>query len=67
MEKGARRYMLLNERVDILFHVGFHKTASTWLQAGFFTEHPDLGLLNNYTAPWDDPITASLVRNSAYE
>lgn len=50
--------------MNFLFHIGFHKTASTWLQEGLWAEHPDLCLLNGFRTPWEDPVIRELVQPS---
>ena len=43
--------------VNIVFHIGHHKTASSWLQEIYFTNHPDINLINNYFEPWNVTLT----------
>ncbi len=45
----------------LFFHVGLHKTATTWLQNKFFQEHPEITILNNYQEPWNDEFLNYLV------
>ncbi|GGP84951.1 sulfotransferase domain-containing protein [Shewanella ulleungensis] len=47
--------------VDVVFHIGLHKTGTTWLQKGLFIEHPDLLLLNSSSQPWNCPLISLLV------
>jgi len=35
-------------RPELLIHVGYHKTATTWLQSSFFPRHPDLSVVGQY-------------------
>lgn len=50
----------------ITFHVGLHKTATTWLQSVFFKAYPDIHLINNYNEPWNDEIIRYLVLKDRY-
>lgn len=51
----------------IVFHVGLHKTATTWLQSGFFTEHPEIQLVTDYKKPWNDPFLNYLVKANDFD
>lgn len=53
-------------QLRITFHVGLHKTATTWLQSIFFKQHPNICLLNDYEKPWSDEIIQYLVRNDRF-
>ncbi len=46
---------------DPVFHIGFHKTATSWLQKTYFTEHPNIALLSNSGKPWNDPFLNYLI------
>ena len=46
---------------QIYFHIGFHKTGSTWLQKKVFTSNNGFNLLNDFVTPWKDPIIKYLV------
>lgn len=46
---------------QLVFHIGHHKTGTTWLQTGYFREHPDIRLLCDPFAPAEDPFLAYLV------
>lgn len=37
-------------RPELLIHVGYHKTGTTWLQSAFFPRHPDLAVAGVYPA-----------------
>lgn len=50
--------------MNIAFHLGLHKTASTWFQQEYFAKHPDIVLLNNASEPWNDEIVSYLVKTS---
>jgi len=43
------------------YHIGLHKTATTWLQQIYFSQHPQLHLLNDWNNPWDDAFLNYLV------
>lgn len=46
----------------IYFHIGFHKTGSTWLQRELFSDKSYFNLLNNFFEPWKDDLTSYLVK-----
>lgn len=50
--------------MNIVFHVGLHKTASTWLQVEFFSKHPEVCVLNDFEFPWKDELVSYLVWTS---
>ena len=47
--------------MQLYFHIGFHKTATTFLQKNIFSNKKTFNLLNNYKTPWDDEIIRYLV------
>ena len=47
--------------MEPVFHIGYHKTATSWLQRSYFRLHPEIMLLGNYLAPWDDPFLSYLI------
>jgi hypothetical protein len=47
-----------------VFHVGHHKTGTTWLQKGLFIDHPSICLLNNPSQPWNCPFVKVIVGSS---
>lgn len=49
---------LLNKTV---FHIGYHKTGSTWLQNVYYKQHPRIRLINNTVQPWNDRFLKSLI------
>lgn len=49
----------------ILFHIGFHKTGTTWLQKHFFPSQPSLRLLCRPSEPWSDPLLSYLIATPA--
>lgn len=46
----------------LLFHLGLHKTGSSWLQTVYFQNHPDIIVLNDFHKPWDDPFLKYLIK-----
>lgn len=46
----------------IAFHIGYHKTATTWLQQIFFKSHPEIVPISNSPHPWDDPFLRYLIK-----
>ena len=45
----------------IVFHLGMHKTGTSWLQAVFFSGHPDIFLVADHRQPWKDPLLRDLI------
>lgn len=45
----------------IAFHIGYHKTGSTWLQQVYFRQHPRIHLIIDYLSPWTDPLLSCLI------
>ena len=45
----------------MVFHIGYHKTGSTWLQNVYYEQHPHIRLINNTVRPWDDGFLKSLI------
>lgn len=50
--------------MDVVFHIGYHKTASSWLQQIYFPAHPEIEMIADSVAPWDDPLLRSLIATS---
>lgn len=48
--------------MKIIFHLGLHKTATTWFQKVYFKEHPEIVMLNNALQPWSDRLITYLVQ-----
>ena len=46
---------------QITFHIGFHKTATSWIQQVYFSQHPELKLVNNFREPWNDLFLSYLI------
>jgi hypothetical protein len=46
---------------DLVFHIGHHKTATTWLQSGYFSEHPEVVLAADFQQPWNDEFLFYLI------
>lgn len=47
--------------MTVFFHVGHHKTGTTWLQKGLYAQHPEIHLLNKPSAPWDSKLLQQLI------
>ncbi|WP_346857509.1 sulfotransferase domain-containing protein [uncultured Draconibacterium sp.] len=45
----------------VYFHIGFHKTGTTWLQTQIFSNSDHFNLINNFREPWKDEIIQYLV------
>lgn len=45
----------------IVFHIGYHKTGTSWLQSRYFAAHPSICMANDAQAPWDDAFLESLI------
>jgi hypothetical protein len=44
-----------------LFHIGYHKTGTSWLQQVYFPAHPSLRLVCDPYQPWEDPFLQSVI------
>ena len=51
--------------MTILFHIGFHKTGSTWLQQKYFSNSSNFNLINNSVEPWKDILIKNIVSNTS--
>lgn len=47
--------------MELAFHIGYHKTGTSWLQQSYFREHPGIELLCNSEHPWEDKLLAYLI------
>lgn len=47
--------------MELVFHIGYHKTATSWLQQSYFREHPGIALLSNSERPWEDKLLSYLI------
>lgn len=47
--------------VSVYWHIGVHKTATTWLQNGLFKDHPEIALVNDPRQPWNCPVVSYIV------
>lgn len=45
-----------------VFHIGLHKTATTWFQMVFYPHHKQIHNIINSAAPWDDQIVRELIK-----
>lgn len=51
----------------LIFHIGFHKTGTTWLQKKYFS-NPDLfHLLNDPIVPWNDDLCRMIINPINHE
>lgn len=41
----------------MLIHIGYHKTATTWLQQRYFSQHPQLDFIGQHADLWADFIS----------
>ncbi|MBB78569.1 MAG: hypothetical protein CL844_06160 [Crocinitomicaceae bacterium] len=46
---------------QIYFHIGFHKTGTTWLQNKLFLNTEHFNLINNHTHPWNDELMKYII------
>jgi hypothetical protein len=49
------------KELNVVYHVGFHKTGTTWLQNHFFTKNKGLKLLNNPNEPWKEDFLQQII------
>jgi len=47
--------------MNLVFHIGYHKTGSSWLQQCYFRQHPEIALLSNSEQPWEDSFLSYLI------
>ena len=52
--------------MQIIIHIGVHKTATTWLQQKLFSSHPEINLINNFMYPWNDDLISYLIKSSSF-
>ena len=50
--------------MSTIFHIGYHKTGTSWLQQTYFSEHPEIVFLSNYAQPWNDELLSYLIGTS---
>ena len=46
----------MTRSAPLVFHIGWYKTGTTWLQAGLFDTHPDIELISNWIWVKGDPF-----------
>lgn len=51
----------------LFFHIGFHKTGTTWLQNVCFEKKSVFNLLNNYKQPWNDELCINIIQKDEYD
>ncbi|TCK18166.1 sulfotransferase domain-containing protein [Thiogranum longum] len=47
--------------MNLVFHIGYHKTGTSWLQQCYFRQHPGIVLLGNPEQPWEDSFLSYLI------
>ena len=47
--------------IPLVFHVGMHKTGTTWLQNAYFSKNENFNLLNNSIEPWEDELLKEII------
>lgn len=47
---------------ELVFHVGHHKTGTTWLQSNYFQNNYVFNLLNDYRRPWEDELCINIIQ-----
>lgn len=47
--------------VNIAFHIGYHKTGTTYLQQIYFNQHPNIHLISNSSQPWLDSVLKRII------
>lgn len=53
--------------MKVLFHIGYHKTATTWFQEVLFARDPAFGLIVQPREPWNDSLLSYLIGADDYE
>jgi hypothetical protein len=46
---------------DVAWHIGFHKTGTTWLQKVFLSGHPEIVLLADWRRPSSDALLREMI------
>ncbi len=49
-------------KMNTVFHIGLHKTGTTWFQMVFYPHHKHIHNIVDSSAPWKDPIMRGLVK-----
>ena len=50
--------------MDTIFHIGYQKTGSSWLQRVYFPQHREIALIANCSRPWEVDLISYLVVTS---
>ena len=50
--------------MNLVFHIGYHKTGTSWLQQVYFPAHPDIRTICNSREPWNDEFLQGLIGTS---
>ncbi len=51
----------------VVFHIGHHKTGTTWLQNSYFQQTEVFNLLNNTQQPWRDVLCKKIIRSEKFD
>jgi hypothetical protein len=51
----------------LVYHIGFHKTGTTWLQNVLFKEKEIFNLINNSQRPWEDEFCRQIINHNQYD
>ena len=52
--------------IDLVLHIGFHKTGTTWLQKEYFSNTVFFNVLNNFAQPWNDELMQNIITTDSY-
>ncbi len=44
----------INKNNELLIHIGYHKTATTWLQQYYFPQHPQIDFIGKHEDLWEN-------------
>lgn len=47
--------------MNLVFHIGYHKTGTSWLQQVYFPAHPGIHSICDSRKPWDDEFLQALI------
>lgn len=50
--------------MDTIFHIGYQKTGSSWLQRVYFPQHREIALIANCSRPWEVDLISYLIVTS---
>lgn len=52
---------------NVVFHIGMHKTGTTWLQNTYFLNDKSYHLINDTISPWDDELLKNIIGVCDYD